>query len=77
MINTIAITKQSKRTKRVKLYVTSVCENLYVEYEMRSDRLKGKVVAVTVTSPPCGTNSETFFSRLGRVDFSSCGGACK
>lgn len=44
---------------------------------MRRDRLKGKVLAVTVTSPPGGTNSDTFFARFGRVASSSCGGACK
>lgn len=49
----------------------------YVEYEMRRDKLKGKVLAVTVTSPPGGTNSDTFFAKFGRVASSSCGGACK
>ena len=44
---------------------------------MRRDRLKGKVLAVTVTSPPGGTSSDTFFTRFGRVASSSCGGACK
>ena len=44
-------------------------------YEMRRDRLNGRVEAVTVTSPPLGTNSETFFSKFGRVASSSCGGA--
>jgi len=46
-------------------------------YEMRSDKLNGRVEAVTVTSPPFGTNSETFFCRFGRVAASSCGGAWK
>ena len=45
--------------------------------EIRRERLNGRVVAVTVTSPPFGTNSETFFSRFGRVAASSCGGAWK
>jgi hypothetical protein len=44
-------------------------------YEMRRDKLNGRVEAVTVTSPPFGTNSETFFSKFGRVASSSCGGA--
>lgn len=46
-------------------------------YKIRRDKLNGSEEAVTVTSPPFGTNSETFFSRFGRVAASSCGGACK
>ena len=39
--------------------------------------MKGRVLAVTVISPPSGTSSDTFFSKLGRVASSSCGGAWK
>ena len=46
-------------------------------YLTRNERLKGSVVAVTVMSPPSGTSSETFFSKLGRVACSSWGGAWK
>jgi hypothetical protein len=49
----------------------------YELYKMRRDKLNGRVEAVTVTSPPFGTSSETFFSRFGRVAASSCGGAWK
>ena len=46
-------------------------------YAMINDRLKGNVDAVTRTSPPSSTNSDTFFSRFGRVASSSWGGAWK
>jgi hypothetical protein len=46
-------------------------------YVMINDRLKGNVDAVTRTSPPSSTSSDTFFSRFGRVASSSWGGAWK
>jgi hypothetical protein len=49
---------------------------IYV-YVIRRERLKGRVEAVTITSPPSGTSSDTLFSRFGRVATSSCGGAWK
>ena len=49
----------------------------FYENVTQSDRLKGNVDAVTVISPPSSTRSDTFFSRFGRVDSSSCGGAWK
>jgi hypothetical protein len=51
-------------------------EQVYV-YVMHKDRLNGRVAAVTVTSPPSGTSSDTLFSKFGRVAASSCGGAWK
>jgi len=44
---------------------------------MFRERLKGSVLAVTVTSPLSGTSSDTFFSKFDRVACSSCGGAWK
>jgi hypothetical protein len=49
--------------------------DLGVQYAMHNERLKGSEVAVTVTSPPSGTNSDTLFSKFARVAASSCGGA--
>jgi hypothetical protein len=46
-------------------------------YVRRRERLNGSVDAVTVTSPPSWTSSDTFFARFGRVASSSCGGACR
>ena len=44
-------------------------------YVTRKDRLKGRVDAVTVISPPGGTSCETFMLKFGRVASSNCGGA--
>jgi hypothetical protein len=49
--------------------------DLGVQYLMHNERLNGSDVAVTVTSPPSGTNPDTFFSKFARVAASSCGGA--
>jgi len=50
---------------------------IYAAYVILRFKLKGRVLAVTVISPPSGTSSDTFFSKLGRVASSSCGGAWK
>jgi hypothetical protein len=59
-----------------KILVMRGATAIYV-YVIRRERLKGRVEAVTITSPPSGTSSDTVFSRFGRVAASSCGGAWK
>lgn len=69
--------KFSVDSPRIKKYWLRVCDRAIYVYVIRRERLKGRVVAVTVTSPPSGTSSDTFFSKFGRVATSSCGGAWK
>ena len=44
---------------------------------MHKETLIEREVEVTRTTPPSGTNSDTIFSKFGRVAASSCGGAWK
>ena len=44
---------------------------------MHKETLIKHEVEVTSTTPPSGTNSDTIFSKFGRVAASSCGGAWK
>lgn len=50
--------------------IASLDKSIYV-YEIRSERLNGKDVEVTVISPSAGTSSDTFLVRFGRVAASS------